>query len=403
MPQPQEDGVTVNGPKSSDEVNDHVPFSEEGGTYGIPNGEKSNSIPPARNSYMDEITIPLNEVPAFTPTKKLRVVIIGAGYSGLIMAHKLMYEHVQTTERIVDFTIFEAKHVTGGTWVDNTYPGVMCDVPSAIYAFPFDPNPNWSHFYSEGKEILEYMQNTVKKWKLDKHIQFNTKVTGCYWCEDISQWRIAVSRRNGPDEEWHGADDEYTDVLVSARGFLSTWHWPKIPGLHSFKGQKVHSAGWDHSYDYRHKRIGIIGNGSSGIQILPQMAKLPGTTVTSFQRGPTWVFSRHTPAQLVGSDDPSFNPEYRDCDKERFRDPEEMKKYRKVVQGGINKAFRMFVKGSEANRNSTDFAVKQMSAKLNCDPVLCEKLIPKWELGCRYVCSHFSCLCITISDEDKGD
>ena len=325
---------------------------------------------------MKDITIPLYDKPAFTPTR-LKVAIIGAGYSGLIMAHKLMYQHKAETEKILDFVMYEAKDVPGGTWVDNTYPGVMCDVPSAIYAFPFDPNPNWSHFYSEGKEILEYIQATVKKWDLDKHVLYETKVTSTTWKEEHSQWELDLEHQGQPRTE-------YADVLISARGFLSTWHWPKITGLNDFKGHKVHSAGWDHSYDYSHKRIGVIGNGSSGIQILPSMAELPGTTVTSFQRGPTWVFSRMTPAQLVGSDDPSYNPAYREEDKEKFHDPEELKKYRKVVQGGINKAFRMFVKDSETNRNSTEFAVKQMSEKLNHDPELCEKLIPKWELGCRW-------------------
>jgi cation diffusion facilitator CzcD-associated flavoprotein CzcO len=325
---------------------------------------------------MENITIPLNDVPAFTPTKRLKVAIIGAGYSGLIMAYKLMYQHKAETEPILDFVIYEAKDVPGGTWVDNTYPGVMCDVPSAIYAFPFDPNPNWSHFYSEGAEILEYIQATVRKWKLDKHVEYGTRVCSTVWKEELSQWELALD---------HGGQsrNENADVVISARGFLSTWHWPKIQGLQEFRGHIVHSAAWDHSYDYAHKRIGIIGNGSSGIQILPAMAKLDGTTVTSFQRGPTWVFSRMTPAQLVGSDDPSYNPTYRDEDKKKFQDPEELKKYRKVVQGGINKAFKMFVKNSEANKNSTEFAVKQMSEKLGYDPVLCEKLIPKWELGCR--------------------
>jgi cation diffusion facilitator CzcD-associated flavoprotein CzcO len=179
--------------------------------------------------------------------------------------------------------------------------------------------------------------------------------------------------------------DEYVDILISARGFLSTWHWPQIPGLDDFRGHKVHSAGWDHSYDYSGKRIGIIGNGSSGIQILPAMAALPGTEITSFQRGPTWVFSRMTPGSLVGSDDPSYNPVYREEDKQRFQDPEELKRYRKLVQGGINKAFKMFVKESDANDSATKFAVEQMSKKLNYDPELCEKLIPKWELGCRRI------------------
>ncbi|KAF2094438.1 FAD/NAD(P)-binding domain-containing protein [Rhizodiscina lignyota] len=355
------------------------PDSEEGGTYGF---DAPNGIPPAsaraNPAYVEQITIPLNNVPAFTPRRKLRVVTIGAGYSGLTLAHRLQHIYNKEMDQLIDHVIYEAKDQPGGTWVANTYPGVQCDVPSCIYAFPFDPNPNWSHFYSVGSEILEYIQKTVKKWNLDKHVVYNTRVTGCYWQEDRSQWKLTIEH-DGETRE------EYSDVVISARGFLSHWHWPKIDGLETFKGKRVHSAGWDHDFDYSHKRIAVIGNGSSGIQILPQMAKLEGTDVTSFQRGPTWVFSRMTPAQLVGSDDPSFNPEYRQQDKEKFQDPEELKKYRKVVQGGINSAFHMFVKDSEQNKSSTEFAINQMSAKLNHDPELCEKLIPKWELGCRRV------------------
>lgn len=222
------------------------------------------------------------------------------------------------------------------------------------------------------------MHKTVKKWNLDRNVQYNTRVTSTQWIEERSQWNIRVSHKG---EE----RDEYADILISARGFLSTWHWPDIPGIDSFEGLKVHSAAWDHSYDYSGKRIGVIGNGSSGIQILPAMAKLANTQVTSFQRGPTWIFSRMTPADLVGSDDPSYNPEYREEDKQRFKNPEEMKKYRKTVQGGVNKAYHMFVKGSPANISATEFAIKQMSEKLNHDKDLCEKLIPKWELGCRRI------------------
>jgi cation diffusion facilitator CzcD-associated flavoprotein CzcO len=222
------------------------------------------------------------------------------------------------------------------------------------------------------------MQKTVKKWNLDRNVQYNTRVTSTEWIEEKSQWKIIVSHQNMER-------DEYADILISARGFLSTWHWPNIPGIDSFEGLKVHSAAWDHSYDYAGKRIGVIGNGSSGIQILPSMAKLPGAQITSFQRGPTWIFSRMTPADLVGSDDTSYNPEYREEDKRRFQDPEEMKKYRKIVQGGINKAYHMFVKNSHENISATKFAIEQMSRKLNYDKDLCEKLIPKWELGCRRI------------------
>ena len=220
----------------------------------------------------------------------------------------------------------------------------------------------------------------MKKWNLERDIQFSTYVKSAVWQEETSQWRLTV-QKNGEHEHI-----EFADILISARGFLSQWRWPSIPGLHDFKGQLVHSAGWDHSFDYSHKRIAIIGNGSSGIQILPEMAKLPGTQVISFQRSPTWVVSRMTPAKLLGKDDPSFNPEYTEEDKENFRNnPEELKAYRKLIQGRINKLYRMFVKGSPENIESSEFAIKQMSEKLNYDPTLCEKLIPKYELGCRRI------------------
>jgi len=94
-------------------------------------------MPPAelhvKYDYMKDITIPLNDVPAFTPRKKLRIVTIGAGYAGMILAEKLQYKYAKEMDEILEHTIFEAKDCVGGTWVANTYPGVMCDVPSAIY------------------------------------------------------------------------------------------------------------------------------------------------------------------------------------------------------------------------------------------------------------------------------
>lgn len=150
----------------------------------------------------------------------------------------------------------------------------------------------------------------------------------------------------------------------------SQWKWPDIPGLHDFKGQIVHSAAWDHSYDYSHKKIGIIGNGSSAIQILPQMAKLAGTEIVSFQRGTTWITQSLGEALGVNQGDPpdppdqetlngdvgvdmaevdasdeevgsNFNPRYTRNDKRRFRDPEKHKRYRKMLQHGMNKGFRI--------------------------------------------------------------
>lgn len=350
-------------------------------------------------AQLQDICIPLIDQPAYVP-RKLRVITIGAGYSGLIFAHKLQHEQPDLQE-FVDHTIFEANDGVGGTWRVNTYPGVQNDVPAHLYAFPFDPNPNWSKFYADGDEILEYVERICDKWNLRRNIKFNHKVTGLEWIEEDAKWKIRVSHKNVEREE-------FADFIISAQGFLSRWKWPKIAGIHDFKGHKVHSADWDHSFDYSHKRIGLIGNGSSAIQILPQMAKLEGVEVVSFQRNPTWItqslgqtlgVSSGEPepsdesdevrgsekeadkdAQEVGS---TFNPAYSARDKQRFADPEQHKQYRKMLQHGMNRGFKLFKKDSPQNEKATQATIERMRQALNYDEDLCKKLIPDWTLGCR--------------------
>lgn len=156
-------------------------------------------------------SIPLNQEYAFTP-RKLRVVTIGAGFSGLLMAHKFQHRFPEI-QAYVQHTIYEARSDVGGTWLINSYPGVQCDVPAHIYAFPFDPNPNWSHFYSSGEEIQTYIKNTVKKWNLDRDLQLNTKVAGALWEEDSGRWKLTIEK-DGKQRE------EYCDILISAQGVL---------------------------------------------------------------------------------------------------------------------------------------------------------------------------------------
>ncbi|KLO84691.1 monooxygenase [Fusarium fujikuroi] len=312
---------------------------------------------------------------AYTP-RKIKVFTIGAGFSGLLMAHKFQHRFPEM-EDIVDHTIFEARSDIGGTWLANNYPGVQCDVPSHIYAFPFDPNPNWERFYASGGDILSYMKATVKKWNLDRDLQLNTRVIGAEWLDDLGQWRVTVEHEGIQREE-------FCHVLISAQGVLVHEAWPKIPGLKDFEGHTTHSANWDHSYDYSNKRIAVIGNGSSGIQIVPQMAKLPGTEVTNFVRGPAWVYYRAPPSKHLGREDDDPNPRYSEQDKARFQDPELHLQHRKGIISRTNKSFYIFRKG-ENNERGMKLAAEQMAEKLGHDPVLCSKLIPKWELGCRRI------------------
>lgn len=319
---------------ASNQINESQELAAANGTRDTANQTTNGTSRSTPNQTSYDNDIPLSNVPAYSTQRKLRIITIGAGFSGLMLAHKLRYEHPEM-EDIVSNTIFEARPEVGGTWLANSYPGVRCDVPSHIYAFPFDPNPDWDHFYSTGGEIQAYIKATVQKWNLDRDLQLNTKVTGAYWQEDLGQWKVTV-------EAGGQRRDEYADIVVAAQGFLSTWKWPDISGLQKFQGHKVHSASWDHSYDYSNKKIGIIGNGSSGIQILPQMAKLEGTDVTSFQRGPSWIVARMDPGKLLGKPGLGDNPEYTEEDKRRFReDPKAHHQYRKNLIHSINRAFKM--------------------------------------------------------------
>lgn len=117
--------------------------------------------------------------------------------------------------------------------------------------------------------------------------------------------------------------------------------WPSIPGLHTFKGDIVHSAEWNHDIDYSHKRIAVIGNGSSGIQITPKMAELPGTQVVNYMRSPAWVYFRVPPSKHLGREVDDANPAYSEEEKERFRDTATHWQYRKGIISRTNRAFRL--------------------------------------------------------------
>lgn len=298
------------------------------------NGNACHTTKLASDTRGNDLEPLLRKTPAYSTSGKLRVVTIGAGFSGLIFAHKLRYEFPEM-ESMVDHTIFEARADVGGTWLVNTYPGVRCDVPSHIYGFPFDPNPDWSDFYSSGADIEAYIRRTVKKWNLDRDVQLNTRVVAASWRTELGQWELEVDHDRTKRTE-------YAHVLISGQGVLDTWNWPDIPGLQDFKGHKVHSASWDWSYGFSHKRIAIIGNGSSAIQILPSLAKLPGTSIVSFQRTPTWIIPDINPGNVLRLGGPGDGPDYTEADKESFRrDPEELFQYRKSLHHFSHKSFKM--------------------------------------------------------------
>jgi cation diffusion facilitator CzcD-associated flavoprotein CzcO len=202
--------------------------------------------------------------------RSVNVAIVGAGMSGLCMAAKLQDAGIDT------FTIFESADEVGGTWRDNTYPGLHCDVPSRFYAYSFRPNPQWSRLMSPGPEIQSYFRQVATERGIRSHIRFATEVTAARYHEGA--WVVTTAR-----------GEETFDVLVTATGVLRIPRYPDIPGLNTFAGPSFHSSRWDHSVSLADKRIGLIGTGSTGVQIT---ADLGGNVkaLKIFQRTPQWVF-----------------------------------------------------------------------------------------------------------------
>ncbi len=199
-----------------------------------------------------------------------RVLIVGAGMSGICAAIKLRQAGFE------NFEILEKAGAVGGTWRENTYPGLTCDVPSAYYSFSFEPNPGWSHQFSPGGEIREYFERSAKRHGVFDRIRFGTEVSEARW-EDEG-WVVEAS----------DGEARRCDVLICAAGVLHHPRYPQIEGLDDFAGAAFHSARWDHSVELEGKRIGVIGTGSTGVQIVTALAGVAGH-LTMFQRTAQWV------------------------------------------------------------------------------------------------------------------
>jgi cation diffusion facilitator CzcD-associated flavoprotein CzcO len=205
-----------------------------------------------------------------TSATEPRICIVGAGMSGILMAIKLLEAGID------NFVIYEKTNAISGTWQQNRYPGVACDVASFTYCYSFEPNLDWTHRFSPGPEIRAYFERVVEKYGVRPYIRFNTEVTTASF--EGTQWRV-----NSSDGK-----EELFDVYVAATGPLNKLHYPNIKGLSDFKGTCCHTADWNDDYDYTGKRVGIIGTGSSSVQSIdPLSAKAEHLTI--FQRTPQWV------------------------------------------------------------------------------------------------------------------
>jgi cation diffusion facilitator CzcD-associated flavoprotein CzcO len=282
-----------------------------------------------------------------------RIAVIGAGMAGVLSAIKLK------EAGLTDFTVYEKAERLGGTWRENTYPGIGCDVPSHLYSYSFALNPGWSQRYSPGAEIQAYLERTAQEHGVLPFFRFGDEVKRCRY--ERGRWRIETAK---------GHRDE-VDIVIAATGVL---HHPKIPkfeGIETFAGAAFHSARWDHSVPIDGRRVGVIGTGSTAVQITGALAHRVAKFCL-FQRTAQWVM-------------PQDNPAYSDAEQRAFRgDPELLRRTHDDLS-------RLFAEGFASGLVDANSPAMQMIAE-GClrnlednvrDPELKERLRPNYRAACK--------------------
>jgi 4-hydroxyacetophenone monooxygenase len=206
---------------------------------------------------------------------KMKVIVIGAGMSGLLAGIRLQ-------QAGVDFTIIEKNADAGGTWFENVYPGCRVDNPNHMYSYSFEPNHDFPQFYSTQPVLLDYFRRVADKYGLRRRIRFQTEAQEARFDEAADLWRVTVKTADGAIETLEA------NALITAMGQLNRPRYPDIPGLESFEGPSFHSARWRRDVDLGGKRVAVIGTGASAFQFVPEIApKVASLEV--FQRTPPWT------------------------------------------------------------------------------------------------------------------
>ncbi|EIW53862.1 FAD/NAD-P-binding domain-containing protein [Trametes versicolor FP-101664 SS1] len=321
--------------------------------------------------------------------KPVKVIVIGAGFSGITAG-------VRFPQKIpnVDLTIYEKSAGVGGTWYNNKYPGLACDIPAHCYQLTFAEKKDWSAFYAPGPEIRDYLQGVVDKYKLMRYIKLQHEVIHAQYDESAGKWHVRVRRPN-PETGVPEEIEDSADVLLTALGSLSRWKWPDIDGLQDFKGELHHSAGFDPNDKtwqevakaWEGKNVGVIGLGSSALQLVPALQPRVHTLV-NYVRGKTWLavpFAGNTFAELLSRDsktaeDYRFTPE----EIERFKsDPEFYNNFRLRLETEINSLHSSTLRGSPMQMQAQALFRENMERKLAKRPWIAEKLIPDFPVACR--------------------
>jgi len=288
-----------------------------------------------------------------SPIEGLRFVIIGAGMAGILAAIKLREAGFD------NFAIYEKADRLGGTWRENTYPGIACDVPSHLYSYSFEPNPNWSHRFSPGAEIQEYFESVAHRHGIVESIHFGQQIARCTF--EAGRWTL---------ETVSGLRDE-ADFVIAATGVLHHPNEPDIAGLDDFRGAQFHSSRWDHTVALAGKRVGIVGTGSTAVQITSAIVD-DVAHLSLFQRTAQWIM-------------PQDNPAYTEDEKRDFNDdPEKIQQFRNQLSELFAENFSNAVVDSKSPKMKLieDMCRSNLDSNVT-DAGRHKELLPSYRAACK--------------------
>lgn len=286
--------------------------------------------------------------------RKIKAVIIGAGMAGILAAIRLKQRGD------VDFVVYEKADQIGGTWKYNRYPGLSCDVPAHAYTYSFAANPEWSSVYAPGREIRQYFEGIASRYDINRFIELGMEVTSCDWSD--GRWAVKLADGRATD----------ADIVIAASGVLHHPNIPSIDGMDSFQGQIFHSAQWQDDARIDDAAVGVIGCGSTGVQIVSALSTRARSLV-HLCRTPQWIM-------------PIRQRHYTDEEKAGFRADESniaAIRYGEKYQGVLKRFEAAVTDPSSPEMAEIEAIVATNLENSVRDPELREKLRPNYRAACK--------------------
>jgi len=301
--------------------------------------------------------------------RPLRVAVIGGGLSG-ILAGILLPAKVPN----IQLTIYEKNKDFGGTWLENVYPGVRCDIPSHVYQSTFEHKIDWSDQFAPGAEIRDYWQGVATKYNVHQYARFGHRVEDLSWDNTDSVWKVTLT-----DVDTGETKVEIQDFVLTAIGRFNAWKLPDYPGIDEYKGVLRHASHYDATFDPAGKTVAVIGNGASGIQLVANLQKTV-THLDHYARNRTWIAGSWAPG-----DERTLQPQpYTEEQTALFKtNPSAYLAFRKSLEDKYWRRFSAFFRGSPENTALRARFTDIMRTRLAKKPELLEHILPDFSPNCR--------------------